>query len=154
MHNGRVAKRTRDWALAEFRSVVDAVRYAIEVQNGLIERNAGGAPRRQSLPAPILEIKPLRNRLRANKARQGELVQSNIGEAGNVTTAAKTRPAQGQMPYAPCGLRGQGQIEAFVNSTYDRKRVCGQLAIVHIDKSFRQFRAPVTKPRDTVGHAG
>ena len=53
VQNGRVVKRTGDGALVEFRSVVDAVRCAIEVQNGLIERNAGGAPRRQSLPTPI-----------------------------------------------------------------------------------------------------
>ena len=41
VHNGRVVKRTGDGSLIEFRSVVDAVRCAIEVQNGLIERNAG-----------------------------------------------------------------------------------------------------------------
>ena len=41
VHNGRVVKRTGDGVLAEFRSVVDAVRCAIEMQNGLIERNAG-----------------------------------------------------------------------------------------------------------------
>ena len=41
MHHGRVVKRTGDGSLIEFRSVVDAVRCAIEVQNGLIERNAG-----------------------------------------------------------------------------------------------------------------
>jgi adenylate cyclase len=40
-HHGRVVKRTGDGAIVEFRSVVDAVRCAIEVQNGLIERNAG-----------------------------------------------------------------------------------------------------------------
>ena len=40
-HHGRVVKRTGDGSLIEFRSVVDAVRCAIEVQNGLIERNAG-----------------------------------------------------------------------------------------------------------------
>src|SRR5271163_106915 len=40
-HKGRVVKRTGDGALIEFRSVVDAVRCAIEVQNGMIERNAG-----------------------------------------------------------------------------------------------------------------
>src|SRR5271154_4233592 len=40
-HNGRVVKRTGDGILVEFRSVVDAVRCAIEVQNGLVERNAG-----------------------------------------------------------------------------------------------------------------
>src|SRR5271163_2252912 len=40
-HHGRVVKRTGDGILIEFRSVVDAVRCAIEVQSGLIERNAG-----------------------------------------------------------------------------------------------------------------
>ncbi len=41
LHRGRVVKRTGDGALVEFRSVVDAVRCAIEVQNGMLERNAG-----------------------------------------------------------------------------------------------------------------
>ena len=40
-HHGRIVKRTGDGSIVEFRSVVDAVRCAIEVQNGLIERNAG-----------------------------------------------------------------------------------------------------------------
>ncbi len=41
VHHGRVVKRTGDGALIEFRSVVDGVRCAIEVQNGMVERNAG-----------------------------------------------------------------------------------------------------------------
>src|SRR3954447_15282107 len=41
VHRGRVIKRTGDGALVEFRSVVDAVRCAVEVQNGMVERNAG-----------------------------------------------------------------------------------------------------------------
>jgi len=40
-HHGRIVKRTGDGSIIEFRSVVDAVRCAIEVQTGLIERNAG-----------------------------------------------------------------------------------------------------------------
>jgi TolB-like protein len=40
-------KRTGDGSLVEFRSVVDAVRCAIEVQNGMIERNAGLPPERR-----------------------------------------------------------------------------------------------------------
>ena len=40
-------KRTGDEILIEFRSVVDAVRCAIEVQQGLIERNAGLPPERR-----------------------------------------------------------------------------------------------------------
>ena len=41
VHHGRVVKRTGDGALVEFRSVVDAVLCAIEVQNVMVERNAG-----------------------------------------------------------------------------------------------------------------
>src|SRR6185369_16333493 len=41
VHHGRVVKRTGDGAIIEFRSVVDAVRCAIEIQNSMIERNAG-----------------------------------------------------------------------------------------------------------------
>ena len=47
VHHGRVVKRTGDGALVEFRSVVDAVRCAIEVQNSMIERNSGLAPQRR-----------------------------------------------------------------------------------------------------------
>src|SRR3974390_2407446 len=46
-HHGRVVKRTGDGAIVEFRSVVDAVRCAIEVQNSMVERNAGVPPERR-----------------------------------------------------------------------------------------------------------
>ena len=45
-HHGRIVKRTGDGFIAEFRSMVDAVRCAIEVQNGTNERNAGLPPDR------------------------------------------------------------------------------------------------------------
>jgi len=41
VHHGRIVKRTGDGSIVEFRSVVDAVRCAIEVQNTMVERNAG-----------------------------------------------------------------------------------------------------------------
>jgi class 3 adenylate cyclase/TolB-like protein len=47
VHHGRVVKRTGDGAIVEFRSVVDAVRCAIEVQQGMIERNAGVPPEKR-----------------------------------------------------------------------------------------------------------
>ena len=43
MHHGRIVKRTGDGSVIEFRSVVDAVRCAIEVQHAMVERNAGVA---------------------------------------------------------------------------------------------------------------
>jgi TolB-like protein/class 3 adenylate cyclase/Flp pilus assembly protein TadD len=47
VHRGRVVKRTGDGSIVEFRSVVDAVRCAIELQQGLVERNAGLPPERR-----------------------------------------------------------------------------------------------------------
>jgi TolB-like protein/class 3 adenylate cyclase len=44
VHHGRIVKHTGDGFIAEFRSVVDAARSAIEVQSGMIDRNAGVAP--------------------------------------------------------------------------------------------------------------
>jgi TolB-like protein/class 3 adenylate cyclase len=41
VHHGRIVKRTGDGSVIEFRSVVDAVRCAIEVQHAMVERNAG-----------------------------------------------------------------------------------------------------------------
>jgi TolB-like protein/class 3 adenylate cyclase len=46
-HRGRIVKRTGDGSIIEFRSVVDAVRCAIEIQTGLIERNAGLPPEKR-----------------------------------------------------------------------------------------------------------
>jgi adenylate cyclase len=40
-HGGRVVKRTGDGAIVAFRSVVEAVRCALDVEKGLAERNAG-----------------------------------------------------------------------------------------------------------------
>src|SRR5450432_3500969 len=40
-HHGRIVKTTGDGMLVEFASVVDAVRCAVEIQNGMAERNIG-----------------------------------------------------------------------------------------------------------------
>jgi len=46
-HRGRIVKRTGDGNIIEFRSVVDAVRCAIEMQKGMVERNVGLPPERR-----------------------------------------------------------------------------------------------------------
>ena len=45
--HGRIVKRTGDGSIIEFRSVVDAVRCAVEVQTAMIERNAGVPPEKR-----------------------------------------------------------------------------------------------------------
>jgi adenylate cyclase len=47
VHRGRIVKRTGDGSIVEFRSVVDAVRCAIEIQNAMVDRNAGVPADRQ-----------------------------------------------------------------------------------------------------------
>jgi adenylate cyclase len=47
VHGGRVVKRTGDGVLVEFRSVVDAVRCAVEIELGMAERNAGLTPEKR-----------------------------------------------------------------------------------------------------------
>src|SRR5580692_7378678 len=47
IHHGRMVKRTGDGSLIEFRSVVEAVRCAVSMQNGLIDRNVGVADNRR-----------------------------------------------------------------------------------------------------------
>jgi adenylate cyclase len=46
-HRGRTVKNTGDGCLAEFASVVDAVRCAVEVQRGMAERNASTPPEKR-----------------------------------------------------------------------------------------------------------
>src|SRR6516162_7278424 len=44
VHHGRIVKRTGDGSIIEFRSVVDAVNCAVEVQRAMVERNTEVAP--------------------------------------------------------------------------------------------------------------
>jgi TolB-like protein/class 3 adenylate cyclase len=44
VHHGRIVKRTGDGAIVEFRSAVDAVNFAVEIQRAMAERNAEVAP--------------------------------------------------------------------------------------------------------------
>ena len=46
-HRGRIVKNTGDGFLAEFSSVVDALRCAVEVRRGMAERNAGTSPEKR-----------------------------------------------------------------------------------------------------------
>ena len=46
-HRGRIVKLTGDGILVEFASVVDAVRCAVDIQRGMVERNAAVPPERR-----------------------------------------------------------------------------------------------------------
>ncbi|MGA7867419.1 MAG: adenylate/guanylate cyclase domain-containing protein, partial [Stellaceae bacterium] len=55
-HHGRVVKTTGDGMLVEFASVVDAVRWAVEVQQAMPERNTGVRGRRPHRTAHRLNL--------------------------------------------------------------------------------------------------
>jgi len=46
-HRGRIVKTTGDGMLVDFASVVDALRCAVEVQRGMVERNAEVPPEKR-----------------------------------------------------------------------------------------------------------
>jgi class 3 adenylate cyclase len=65
-NKGRVVKRTGDGVIAEFRSVVDAVRCAIELQHAMVERN-GGVPDESA--HRLSHRRPPRRRCRGDRRR-------------------------------------------------------------------------------------
>jgi adenylate cyclase len=66
VHRGRIVKRTGDGSIIEFRSVVDAVNCAIEVQRAMVERNAEVAPDKR---IGISDRHPSRRRGRGKRRR-------------------------------------------------------------------------------------
>jgi hypothetical protein len=70
VHNGRVVKRTGDGSIVEFRSVVDAVNCAIEIERAMVERNAEVAP------------ESLRRSVRARRQKAYFALKRNSGLCG------------------------------------------------------------------------
>jgi class 3 adenylate cyclase len=81
VHHGRVVERTGDGAPGEFRSVVDAVRCAIEVQNGMLERNAGLSPAAHRVPNrdPFGRCRRRERRATASSSRDWKASQNPAG---------------------------------------------------------------------------
>jgi class 3 adenylate cyclase len=102
VHRGRVVKRTGDGVLAEFRSVVDAVRCAIEVQNSMVERNAG-VPEDRRIVFRIGSISATSSR-RATAISWGTASTSPRGSKGSRSQARSA------FPRTPIGKSGRGLI--------------------------------------------
>ena len=107
LHHGRVVKRTGDGIVIEFRSVVDAVRFAIEVQNGMVERNFGGSWWRRT-PPPTVGGRVLRRQraldvggLLVGGLGVGEAVRVVVESAQAVERLREVGPVGGRV------LRGQ-----------------------------------------------
>jgi class 3 adenylate cyclase len=72
-HHPYIVKRTGDGSLIEFRSVVDSARCAIEVQNGVAERNAAS-----------LEGRPIEFRVRVHFGEGAEEESRDLIAAARV----------------------------------------------------------------------
>jgi adenylate cyclase len=108
VHNGRVVKRTGDGILIEFRSVVQAVRCAIEVQNGMVERNAGVPPERRIEFRVGIQL--------------GDVVEESdgdlTGDGVNIAMPSETQPKRSSRKHPPashhqhrctCAMPGPGR---------------------------------------------
>jgi class 3 adenylate cyclase len=69
-HRGRIVKTTGDGLLVEFRSVVDAVRYAVDVQRRIVERNAD-VPEDKRIAFRIVSISATSSSTRATFSAMG-----------------------------------------------------------------------------------
>ena len=93
-HRGRIVKRTGDGSIIEFRSAVDAVRCAIEVQSGMVERNAGVPPEKRIEFRVGIHV--------------GDVVEESDGDLmGNGVVLAARLEGIGQAWRGVCALRGR-----------------------------------------------
>jgi class 3 adenylate cyclase len=114
VHYGRVVKRTGDGVLVEFRSVVDAVRCAIEIQSGMVERNAGLPPERR------IEFRAGIHLGDVVEERDGDLMGDGVNIAARLEGIAKPgticlsedayRQVRARLDLAVCDL-GQTQLK-------------------------------------------
>ena len=106
VHRGRVVKGTGDGFIVEFRSVVDAVRCAIELQHGL-----HGAQRRPAARAPDRVPGRYSSRRRGRRERwrpDGRRRQYRRASRGN-REARRDLPVGGRLP------AGQGRLDLMVS---------------------------------------
>ena len=131
VHRGRIVKRTGDGALVEFRSVVDAVRCAIEVQNGLVERNAGvPVERRIEFRVGIhlgdvveeadgaTQLKNIADPVRVYSLKVGQPAQAKPAPAPAPEKSAPPRLSMVVLPFANIG--GDAEQEHFVDGVSRR----------------------------------
>src|SRR5262249_39996301 len=129
VHQGRVVKRTGDGALVEFRSVVDAVRCAVEIQNAMVERNAGVEADR------CIEFRI--------GIHLGDVVEENDGDLmGGVNIAARLEGVA--EPGAVClSEDAYRQVRSRLNFEI---RDLGQKQLKNIAEPLRVFSLEVGKP--------
>ena len=103
VHHGRIVKRTGDGSIVEFRSVVDAVNFAIEVQRAMVERNAGVAPDKR------IEFRIGIHLGDVVEESDGDLMGDGVNIAARLGGRSRTR-ARSASPRTPTGRSRDGSI--------------------------------------------
>jgi TolB-like protein/class 3 adenylate cyclase/Tfp pilus assembly protein PilF len=130
VHHGRIVKRTGDGSIVEFRSVVDAVRCAIEVQSGLAERNAGLPPEKR------IEYRVGIHLGDVVEETDGDLMGDGVNIAARLEGVAKP----GTICLSEDAYRQvSGRLEMVVTDL-------GPTKLKNIDKSIRAYLLQVGKP--------
>ena len=137
IRHGRVVKRTGDGLIVEFRSVVVAVRCAIEVQDS-VEHNAGPPPERRTSSASAFIPRRRRGERRRSHGRRVNIVARLDGIAARARSAHPRHASRlwccDSPTWAPSGAR------AFRRRNYrepdDRSFAHSRLFVIDRDTAF------------------
>ncbi len=130
VHHGRVFKRTGDGLIVEFRSVVDAVRCAIEVQHGMAERNEGVAPEKR------IELRIGVHLGDVVEEADGDL----MGDGVNIAARLESIAEPGGICLSEDAYR---QVRDRVKETFVD---LGEKALKNIARPVRVYAAPILSP--------
>jgi adenylate cyclase len=131
-HRGRIVKTTGDGLLVEFASVVDAVRYAVEMQRAMAERNA--------------DIPPTKRIEFRIGIHQGDI----IVEDGDIFGDGVNLAARLEGLAEPGGVCVSGRVHADVAGKLDVGfEDIGEQQVKNISRPVRVFRAQLGAPQAT-----
>jgi adenylate cyclase len=132
-HRGRVVKTTGDGLLVEFPSVVDAVRYAVEVQREMAARNADVSPERR-----------IEFRIGINL---GDIISDDNDIYGDGVNVAARLEALAE-PGGICVSRVvRDQVRDKLDFAFDDQ---GEQQVKNIARPVHVYRIPIDAPRSTV----
>jgi adenylate cyclase len=138
VHHGRIVKRRGDGAVVEFRSVVDAVNCAIEVQRAMVERNAEVAPDKSIEFRIGIHLGDL------VEEADGDLMRDSVNIAARLEGVAK--PGAISPPNKPTGRLRRGSIfKSAISATRNSRTSPSRCASIRCkwDYSLRRNRQSV-----------
>ena len=129
-HRGRIVKTTGDGLLAEFASVVDAVRYAVDVQRAMAERNT--------------EIPPAKRIKFRIGIHQGDIIVEDSDIFGDGVNLAARLEGLAE----PGGICVSGRVHADVVGKLDIGfEDLGEQQVKNISRPVRAFRVQLGTPK-------